>query len=110
MLSISKPFVVGYVLPELLMMSHLLTSTKNPTISAACDNLTIGQAYCVEALSEPAPAPSPNPGLFLTIQAGRGAYQFNTYQHEAFGNHFDQRWEWYFDAIAHSAGYGHELR
>jgi hypothetical protein len=43
------------------MMSHLLTSTKNPTISAACDNLTIGQAYCVEALSEPAPAPSPNP-------------------------------------------------
>jgi hypothetical protein len=42
-------------------MSHLLTSTKNPTISAACDNLTIGKAYCVVALSEPAPAPSPNP-------------------------------------------------
>jgi hypothetical protein len=61
MLSVSKPFVVGYVVPGLEITTHLLNSTENPSISAACENLTIGKAYCVEALSEPAPTPSPNP-------------------------------------------------
>ncbi|KAF1973232.1 hypothetical protein BU23DRAFT_533807 [Bimuria novae-zelandiae CBS 107.79] len=30
----------------------------NPSISAGCDNLVVGQSYCVEALSEPPPGPA----------------------------------------------------
>jgi hypothetical protein len=46
------------------MMLHLLISTKNPSITATCDNMVVGKAYCVEALDEPAPTPSASPVTF----------------------------------------------